>query len=77
MIKSKKCNEIITQDRHHDQDIIQGRDKDIIQDKDIRGILIMIDLITIRIIIISKKTITILTIEENHKDSIVLQTTKE
>ena len=33
MIKSKECSEIITQDRHQDQEIIQGRDKDIIQDK--------------------------------------------
>ena len=76
MTKSKKHSNIIIPD-HQDQKIIQGHDKDIIQDKDIRGIQ-MIDIITICIIFI--KTIIIPTtsiIEENHKDSIVLQTTKE
>lgn len=74
MIKSKKYSNIIIPDLH-DQEIIQGQDKDTIHDKDIRGIQ-MIDIITIRIIIIIIiKTIIIPTTsitDENHKDSIAL-----
>lgn len=80
MIKSKKHSNIIIPD-HRDQEIIQGHDKDTIPDKDTARGIPMIDLITIRIIIITIKRIIISTkiiIEENHKDSIIaLPTTKE